>query len=227
MDWRPDEAALSGTTRLTAADVAGYERTHSFDPSEEIGLLRRLGLSASDRVVDFGAGPGGFAMAAAAVAAEVIAVDPSPAMCAHLRSRLAAAGVANVSVAEAGFLTYRHPGPPAQFAFSRNALHHLPDFWKVEALHNVAGLLAPGGLLRLRDVVYSFPPAEAERRVAEWVASADAAGWTADQLTAHVRTEFSTYAWLLEAMLERAGFTIEDSRYAESGFFAYYTCRLA
>jgi hypothetical protein len=47
-----------------------------------------------------------------------------------LRQRAAAAGVANLECVQAGFLSYRHAGPPADAVYTRNALHQLPDFWK-------------------------------------------------------------------------------------------------
>ena len=90
-------------------------------------------------------------------------------------------------------------------------LHQLPDFWKGIALQRLAGVLRRGGILRLRDLVFDFVPAEADARIEMWLAGAvsdPALGWTASELAEHVRTEFSTYSWLLEAMLERTGFQI-------------------
>ena len=40
----------------------------------------------------------------------------------------------------------------------------------------------------------------------------------------HIRTEHSTYRWLLEPMLERTGFEILDSAYS-GRVYATYTCR--
>jgi SAM-dependent methyltransferase len=56
----------------------------------------------------------------------------------------------------AGFLSYEHEGDPPDAVFTRNALHHLPDFWKAAALERIARLLRPRGVLLLRDIVYSF-----------------------------------------------------------------------
>src|SRR2546423_565872 len=50
-------------------------------------------------------------------------------------------------------------------------------------------------------------------------------GWTRDELETHIRTEFSTFNWLLEPMLERAGFAIEDVIHAPSQVFSKYVCR--
>lgn len=41
----------------------------------------------------------------------------------------------------------------------------------------------------------------------------------------HVRDEHSTFTWLLEPMLERAGFTIEQAQHTDDGIFAHYLLR--
>ena len=127
----------------------------------------------------------------------------------------------------AGFTTYEHAGTPADFVFTRNALHQLPDFWKGIALARIAALLRAGGHLRVHDLVFDFEPAEADERIAAWLAGAvddPARGWTADELAEHVRTEFSTYRWLFEPMLERVGFEILDREHRR-GAYGAYTCR--
>ena len=45
-----------------------------------------------------------------------------------------------------------------------------------------------------------------------------------EELEDHLRTEYSTYTWLLEPMLERSGFSIRDAHYSEAGTFADYLC---
>jgi hypothetical protein len=76
-------------------------------------------------------------------------------------------------------------------------------------------------------LVYSFEPAEAAGRLNAWLAAAPndpAQGWTADELAAHIRGEYSTYSWLLEPMLERVGFDIIHRAYSPSQTFAAYVC---
>jgi hypothetical protein len=51
-----------------------------------------------------------------------------------------------------------------------------------------------------------------------------AAGWTADELVQHVRTEFSTYSWLLDSLLDRSGFDILERAFRRSAY-GTYTCR--
>jgi hypothetical protein len=57
-------------------------------------------------------------------------------------------GAPDVQSVRAGFLTYEHTGPLADAVFTRNALHQLPDFWKVLALDRIARVLRPGAVLR-------------------------------------------------------------------------------
>ena len=178
-------------------------------------------------MLDFGAGTGEFAIAAARTCNCVVAIDISPAMIALLRVKLALSRIRNVDVVQAGFLSYEHIGEPAGFAYSKNVLHHLPDFWKAIALERIAAAMGAGGVLVLRDLVYSFAPQERVEVIESWLdsaASSAADGWTRPELEAHLREEFSTYSFLLEAMLGRAGFEVRAVEYSASKVFARYTC---
>ena len=196
----------------------------------EVRLLQAAGaLHPQCTVVDLGAGTGQFTLAAAAVCRRLVAVDVSPLMLARLREKLARSAVGNVEVVDAGFLTYVHSGEPADVVYSRFALHHLPDFWQAIALRRMADMLRPDGVLRLSDVVYGFEPGDAEQHIEAWIAETMATdvegGWTRAELAEHARDEHSTFTWLLEPMIERAGFAILDATYDASGMLARYLCR--
>ena len=183
-------------------------------------------MDADSVVLDLGAGTGAFTLAVAPHCRRVVAVDVSPPMTAALRARIETSGLDNVTVVEAGFLTYEHRGEPADFIFTRNALHQIPDFWKAVALDRMSAIVCPGGTLRLRDLIFDFAPDEADERIESWMSGAvdDASvGWTADELAEHVRGEFSTYSWLLDVMLQRAGFDIVERTFRRSAYGAY-TC---
>lgn len=226
--WIFDELQHAGPEHLDAAYVAGYDRKARTDVSDDLALLRELGLSKSSTLLDIGAGTGTFALAAASLCRRVVAVDVSPAMLDALRAKLDTSGLANVECARAGFLTYETPADTVDFVYSRNALHHLPDFWKAIALKRIAEMLRPGGVLRLRDLVYSFSPERADEVFEAWLRQAPLnanEGWTREELKTHIRDEYSTFSWLLEPMLEQAGFVIEDATHASSRVFSAYTCR--
>jgi SAM-dependent methyltransferase len=221
--WQLDELAYAGPEHLDPAFVASYDRKQGWPPvAEDVALVREHGART---VVDLGTGTGRFALAAAPYCERVVAVDVSAAMLEHVRR--GAAGRPGVQVVRAGFLTYAHTGAPADLVHTRNALHQLPDFWKGIALDRIAGLLRSGGILRLHDLVYDFAPAEAPAVLRGWLAAAaadPAAGYTAEDYATHVRTEFSTYRWLLEPLLAATGFEVLDVAYRRR-LYASYTCR--
>lgn len=224
--WYLDELATAGPEHLDGAYVAGYDRKAGTDWTGELALLRDLGLGAASTLVDLGAGTGTFALAAEPPCRRVVAVDVSPAMLAVLRDRAARAGLHNVECLQSGFLSYEHQGEPADVVYSRNALHHLPEFWKAVALQRVAVMLKPGGVLRLRDF-FSFAPAEADRAIETWLVGAAERpqdGWTRAEREVHLARGTSTFSWLLEPMLERAGFTIRRAEYSASQVYAAYVC---
>jgi ubiquinone/menaquinone biosynthesis C-methylase UbiE len=226
--WVLDEVASAGRENLDAQHVALYDTKEDAGAADDVAVLQRLGLDGQSLVVDLGAGTGQFTLAAAAVCGRVVAVDVSPVMLDLLRTKLAAAQVSNVEVVQSGFLTYEHSGAPADFVYSRYAMHHLPDFWKAMALQNLRRTVRTGGILRLWDVVFSFEPAQAEDRIEAWCASLATAGegeWIRADLEEHIRDEHSTFTWLLEPMIQRSGFAIEDAEYSLDGFFAKYIAR--
>lgn len=220
--WVPDEVALAGQEHLDPDHVAGYEAKAGLDLAAALELLRSHGLGPDTTLVDLGCGTGLFAAAAAGEARRVVGVDPSPAMLELARRRSEA-----VEWVEAGFLTYEHAGEPPRLVHSRHALHHLPDFWKGVALARIHDLLAPRGVLVLRDLVYDFEAREAGGLIEEWLASAapsPAEGWTREELAAHVREEHSTFSWLLDELVRRARFEILE-RDIGRGIYATYVCR--
>jgi SAM-dependent methyltransferase len=219
--WYPDELDHAGREHLDDAYVASYDAKAQLDLEDSLALLRRSGLDGDTTLVDLGCGTGLLAGAAALEARRVVGVDVSPAMLEVARRRSD-----HVEWLEAGFLTYRHEADAPQLVHSRNALHHLPDFWKGVALVRIHELLEPGGVLVLRDLVYDFEPREIDTLIEEWLAAAapiPAEGWTRPELETHVRDEYSTFAWLLEALLTHAGFEILE-RDVRGGIYATYVC---
>ncbi len=226
-EWALDELAHAGPEHLDPGFVAGFDRKQGRpDPTGDLAVLAGHGVDETSTVVDLGAGTGRFTLAAARRFRRVVAVDVSPAMGRHLRDRAAEAGLSNVEVVRAGFLSYDHAGPPADAVYTRHALHQLPDFWKAVALDGVARMLRPRGVLRLHDLIFDFRPAEAGEVLDRWLDGAvddPAQGYTREDYAEHLRTEYSTFRWLLEPMLEAAGFEIVESAYRDS-IYGAYTC---
>jgi ubiquinone/menaquinone biosynthesis C-methylase UbiE len=230
MDWSPllpDEASFAGREHLDPEYVAAYDRKAAFDPAQDVSLLRRYGLKSDSTLIDIGGGSGTFALAAAPHCRRVVLVDVSAEMVAAAQRKADLLGLANVECVQSGFLHYEHHGSPADFIYSRNALHHLPDFWKALALERIARMLRPGGYFWLRDLVFAFDPAEAGQVIGGWLnaaASRSEDGWTRKELETHLREEHSTFNWILEPMLKRAGFVMEEAEYGSERVFASYRC---
>jgi hypothetical protein len=69
---------------------------------------------------------------------------------------------------------------------------------------------------------------DADERIEAWCApfgNEVEGGWARWEMEEHVRDEHSTYTWLLEAMFERTGLTIELADYSDDGFDARYLLR--
>lgn len=188
------------------AAVAAYDRNQGTDPDADDALLDRLGVVAGTRLVDLACGTGSLVVQAAQRGAKAHGVDVSEEMLAFAQAKAERVGV-SAHWHRAGFLDYVHRAGPADVVTTKSALHQLPDFWKQQALLNVAGMLRPGGTFYLWDVIFSFPPTEAEEHLQRWIDTAgrpEGRGFTQADFEAHVREEFSTYTWVLEGMLERA-----------------------
>jgi SAM-dependent methyltransferase len=225
--WFLDELAHAGSEHLDAGSIAGYDRKAGTDPLADVALLRARGLNETHTLVDFGAGTGTFALAVAPFCRRVVAVDVSPPMLRALREKAARHGILNIECVTGGFLTYTHQGAAADFVYSRHALHHLPDFWKAIALQRIAALMRLDGVLHLRDLIFSCEPAEIPSLVEGWLANATthpASGWTRAELETHLREEYSTFSWLLEPLIVRAGFAIQQVEHSDSQIYSAYTC---
>jgi len=221
-----DELAHAGAEHLDDTFITGYDKKQGYpDPAEDLAAFEEHGLGPASRVVDLGAGTGQFAIPAARRFGHVAAVDVSPAMLAALREKAGAAGLANMDFVQAGFLSYT-PDEPADGVHTRNALHQVPDFWKALALQRIADMLRPGGVLRLQDLIYDFQPGQAGDIFDGWFANAaadPAQGYTAADYAEHIRTEFSTFRWLLEPILAATGFEIVSVSFRRH-LYGAYTC---
>ncbi|MFI5010920.1 MAG: class I SAM-dependent methyltransferase [Hyphomicrobiales bacterium] len=223
-NWTYDEFAQIGIDFADAAEVEAYDRRQGDKDAVNAGLLRELGVGRGHVVVDLGTGTGSLAIAAALAGATVHAVDISCAMLERARAKAARAGATGISFHHAGFLTYAHAPGTADFVFSQFALHHLPDFWKQSAMLRVAKALRDGGLFYLKDVVFSFEPDHQEEAVENWLAAVshgDGKGWARADFETHIRDENSTFAWIIEGMLRRAGLVIEKADYALAAYATF------
>lgn len=224
-DWLLDESVSAGRENLDSGHVTRYDDKEDAESVSEVEQLQQYGMNESSLVLEFGSGTGQFTVSAAPVVDRIVAIDPSPPMLARLREKIAILGLGNVGTVRSGFLTYEHSQRPADIVYTRYALHHLPDAWKAVALARIRSMMRAGGILRLWDVVYDFDPADAPERFEKWCATGgDTADgeWSRAELAEHIRDEYSTFRWLMESMLERAGLRIEEAEQVFDGFGMRY-----
>jgi ubiquinone/menaquinone biosynthesis C-methylase UbiE len=172
--------------------------------------MDRIDLKLDDAVVDLGCGTGAFVIPASRFCREVFAVDVSQAMLDLCRTKAEKQGLENIEYHRAGFLTYEHMAEPVDVVVSSVSLHHLPDFWKAVALKRIHDMLKPGGRFYLFDVVFSFPVENYFEEIEKWltVMAGESGETMAAESKVHIRDEYSTFEWIMDGMLERAGFDI-------------------
>lgn len=229
--WHYDEMRHVGTDYDSEAEVRNYdERMAKIRDvrSETREIISALDLTREQSLIEFGSGTGEFTSAVSEQCRLVYAVDISRMMIDYASKKLKSLGRENVRFMNAGFLNYRHEGEPVDAVVTQLALHHLPDFWKQIALVKMHDLLKPGGRLYLRDIVYSMKLEKYESTVNHVLDNFKkaAGGEMVEKFSNHVRNEYSTFDWIMEEMLYRAGFHIENADYGEN-FMAVYVCRKA
>ncbi|MBN1437784.1 MAG: class I SAM-dependent methyltransferase [Anaerolineales bacterium] len=212
--WFHDQTSPAGGDYSDPAQAAVYDRRHqSFRDyrQEAEAVVHALGLTSEHSVVDIGCGTGAFALNAAPLLRKVYAVDVSPAMLEYCRRRAAERDLRNFVFHRGGFLTYEHDADPVDAAVSTAVLHHLPDFWKHLGLRRVHRMLRRGGRLRLFDIVFPGAMEDFRGPIEAWINSMrkQVGAEFAAEAETHIREEFSTYDWIMEGSLTRAGFRID------------------
>lgn len=226
--WLYNEFQATGVDYSDRAEVEKFEERHRRFRDFEVEFERiknRTKLTSDSVVLDLGCGSGAFVIPAAKYCREVYAADVSSNMLHLLQKKIIEQKLNNVRLYNAGLLTFwEEKGRPPMFDFilSSIVLHHLPDFWKSVALQQIADALNPDGIFYLVDVVFTFPVKNWRAGIEKLLDNMETAGGR--EANKHVSSEYSAYSWILEEMLQRAGFQIEQS-FDDSGFLRAYVCR--
>lgn len=208
--WLRNEFQQLNTDFADAAVVEQYERRMGEFrnlPAEDAAILGLLALPQGSRILEIGTGSGHFARAAARAGHRVMAVDISPAMLQYADARAKAEGLTGIEFCHAGLLTFAVPPATFDAVVSVAVLHHLPDLWKAVALNNIHSALKPGGQFLLGDVVFSSKDRDPRSQFDAFINAMPQA--MRDGANGHIAKEFSTFDWIMEGLLARAGFQIE------------------
>lgn len=224
--WQYNEFTQVGTDYSSKAEVDIYDSSHGDfrdTTAESIKVLNLLDIKRDNTVIDFGSGTGTFAIQASKRCTKVYAVDVSQAMIDCAAAKAEKMEAANIQFHHAGFLTYEHHDSPVDAVVTTFAFHHLPDFWKGIALHRINSMMKLGGQLYIHDVIIEENNALAN--IGALVQKlANAGGQRLQEDTErHFKEEYSTYDWVMDGLLTRAGFTIE-SKQIDAGVLGTYVC---
>lgn len=228
MNWMWNDFFQTGRDYSDATEVGRYDKTYAdFRDVEAEGreALRLLDLPQDATLLDVGCGTGTPVTVATRYYREVIGADVSEAMLATAREKAYRLGLGNIRFKHRGFLTYEHDGAPLDAVVTTYALHHLPDYWQAVALRRIHAMLKSGGRLYLRDMVIQdcrelFEPVQAF--IDEQVRTGG--NFLREDAEGHFLEEFSTFDWVIEGMLTRAGFKILEHR-VESHVISIYLCK--
>jgi ubiquinone/menaquinone biosynthesis C-methylase UbiE len=223
-DWYYDDMQHVGVDFADPVQVATYDaRQRSTDQAAK-ALLQELELRPGQSFADFGCGTGVLACQAALLGCKVHAVDISSQMLSATGRRAELLGATGLHLQQAGYLSFKLDAESLDCATTQYALHHLNDFWKLVALQRIHAALKPGATFMLRDVVYSCHVSELKETVDAWLRwMQEERGYSRKENVTHVRDEHSTFSWVMEGLLERAGFRLQQARYSR-GVYATYIC---
>src|SRR6267143_5132867 len=118
-------------------------------------LFREAGIGPGQRVLDIGSGVGDVAMLAASLvgpSGEVVGIERDPRSIARARSRVAEAGLHNVTLTQSD-VNQVASDKPFDAAVGRFILQFLPD--PVAVLRSLSQLVRPGGVLAFQEVSYA------------------------------------------------------------------------
>ncbi len=226
--WYYDELKQVGVDYDAKKQVEKYDSVmqNLRDVKKEVEeISTSINLTADKVIIEIGTGTGEFAIEVSKYCKKVIALDVSRTMLDFANEKAKMRQRSNIEFVHGGFLTYTHQGELAGAVITQLALHHLPDFWKMVALKRISEMLKDGGRLYLRDVVFPSGVEDYDdlfNRIIDRLKT-DVGANIAEETIIHIKEEYSTFDWIMESLLTKAGFTIDEANY-DNEFLATYLC---
>jgi len=184
-----------------------------------------INLKADQVIIEIGTGTGELGIEVSKYCKKVIALDVSGTMLDFANEKAIMRQRSNIEFFHGGFLTYTHQGELVDAVITQFTLHHLPDFWKLAALKRISKMLKDGGRLYLRDVVFPSGIEDYDdffNRIINRL-KIDVGANIAEETKIHIKEEYSTFDWIMEGLLTKAGFTLDEVNYYNE-FLATYVC---
>ena len=209
--WYFDESKHSGVDYSSTELIQQYDENHSkfrnFE-KEAKEIINDLQLNTQSIVADIGCGTCAITNFIANKVKKIYAIDISKAMLDYAQQKYHI--IKNIEYINSGFLALNSHNLNVDAVYTKMALHHLPDFWKQVALHNISSITKPGGKLLYVDVIYSGDVSKIEQNIDQWINNfrQNTGNEFAKEVEMHVKEEFSTFDWVIEKMLQKAGYRI-------------------
>lgn len=213
MEWLYNEFKQTGKDYASQEEVEIYDPSHNDfrNISKEIADAEKwIQPNPNDSVLDIGCGTGSFTVHFAKSCQKVYALDISLPMLSFARTKSAGENLSNIDFIHGGYLNFYLPDHSVRGVISSLSLHHLPDFWKAKALDRVFRVLKPAGRLYLHDVV--IPNEQPEQSIQDFIDRQGKRGgdFLREDTLIHFKEEFSTFDWVMQALLRNAGFHIRE-----------------
>jgi ubiquinone/menaquinone biosynthesis C-methylase UbiE len=188
-----------------------YKGTRNLD-LEATCISDAIELKNESVILEIGTGTGELALRLAKQCKKVIACDISKTMLSYANKKAENQNIENIEFVCSGFLNNKFGPEIFNAVISQLSLHHLPDFWKSVAINNISKSLKPGGKFYLLDSILSFDVKEFENSISNTIqiASEKFGEKIVQEIIINLRDEYPTYDWIIEGLLKKNGFRIDN-----------------
>ena len=212
--WYYDESRQVGLDFNSEEEVQTYDQKYkslrNFDDEANF-IAKSIRLKSESVILEIGTGTGEHSTRLARKCKKVVACDVSKAMLSYAHKKADSLGIINIEFINSGFLNQQLPAQSFDAVVSQLALHHLPEFWKSVAIHNVSRVLKQNGVFYLLDSILSFDIPSYNKSITNIIefAQKKMGSKIAKEIAINIRDEYPTYDWVIENLLLKNGFRIE------------------
>ncbi len=172
-------------------------------------------------VIEIGCGTANFSIAISSKCKYIYAIDISDKMLEYAQQKASKKDIKNITFIKSGFLSYKHESK-VDYVVTSLALHHLSSFWKQIAFQRMNKMLIMGGKLFLQDAIFQIPNLKIEESIEDMIKLMEVVENKTNFING-LKDEYFTYDWIIEKMIELAGFKIQK-KYLKKKFLSNYLC---
>jgi putative AdoMet-dependent methyltransferase len=214
-DWFYNEFKQIGLDFENEQEVQQYDEKYKSTRHLDLeanSMSKAIELKPESVIHEIGTGTGELAIRLAKQCKKVIASDISKKMLSYAIKKAENQKVKNIEFNYSGFLNNKFEPNTFDAVISQLSLHHLTDFWKSIAINEISKSLKIGGKFFLLDSIFSFNIEQYENSISNsiQIAREKYSEKIAQEIIINVRDEYPTYDWIIEGLLQKNGFKIEN-----------------